>query len=52
MRKHVDIDPETLKKAQLYCLLKGMTLKKFVSDTVEKELEPYRAWFESLPVEM
>ncbi len=51
MRKYVEVSPETLRKIQLYCFLKGIKLKKFVTETMERELEPYQSWFENLPSE-
>ena len=51
MRRFVEISPETLKKVQVYCVFRDVTLKKFVTEAVERELEPYKAWFENLPAE-
>ena len=47
-RRMVEADPEIAELVRLYCFLRGMTVKAFVTRTLREAVEPYRAWIESV----
>lgn len=47
-RKFLEVDEEMAKKVQIFCFLKEITIKKFVTETIKKELMPYESWLENV----
>ena len=47
-RKFLEVEEDVAKQVQIFCFLRGMTLKKFVTQTMEKELQPYQQWLENI----
>ena len=47
-RKFIEVDPEVVNKLRILCFLKEITMKKFVTDAMKKELEPYESWLENV----
>jgi hypothetical protein len=45
-RKFVEIEKEVSKNLELFCFLKDIPRKQFVSNTIKKELRPYETWLE------
>lgn len=48
IRKFVEVNEDLMKKVQIFCFLKNTTMKKFVSETIQKELHPYEQWLETV----
>ena len=47
-RKFVEVEEDTAKKLRLFCFLRGISIKNFVTGTMEKELKPYENWLENV----
>ena len=47
-RKFLEVEEEIANKIRVLCFLRGLTIKKFVTETMEKELEPYKSWLENV----
>jgi hypothetical protein len=46
-RKFVEVDKEISRKLQILCFLKQITMKDFVSQALEREIQPYDAWLDN-----
>jgi len=47
-RKFVEIEKGVARKMDLFCFLKDIHKKYFVTKAVERELKPYENWLESV----
>ena len=47
-KRLVETDPEVADMIRLYCFLRGVTMKSFVTESLRKSIEPYRPWIESV----
>lgn len=45
-RKFVEIEKEVSKNLELFCFLKDIPRKQFVSYAIKKEIKPYETWLE------
>ena len=47
-KRLVETDPEVANTIKLYCFLRGITMKSFITEALRKAVEPYRPWIESV----
>ena len=47
-RKFLEVEDKLANKIKVLCFLKGITIKDFVTETMKKEIEPYKSWLESV----
>ncbi|MFH2033055.1 MAG: hypothetical protein ABIJ40_20880 [Bacteroidota bacterium] len=47
-RRFLEVDEEVANKVQIFCFLKDTTIKRFVTDAMKKELDPYEHWLENV----
>lgn len=47
-RRMVEAEPQVAELVRLYCFLRGITVKSFVTQALRGAVEPYRSWVESL----
>ena len=46
--KFLEVDEKTANKIRILCFLKGVTMKKFVTEAMQKEIEPYENWIDNV----
>lgn len=47
-RKFLECEPVLAEQVRLYCFLRQMTVKAFVTKAIEQALEPYKEWLKEV----